>query len=36
MQFKDPYKKEEIEDKPFEIDGINNKFDEDGRFPRFF
>ena len=36
MQFKDPYKKEEIDEEPFEIDGINNKFDEDGRFPRFF
>ena len=36
MQFKDPYKKEEIDEEPFEIDGINNKFDDDGRFPRFF
>jgi ATP-binding cassette subfamily B multidrug efflux pump len=37
MQFKDPYKKEEIDEEPFQINHMNNKFDDDdGRFPRFF
>jgi len=36
MQFKDPYKKEEIEEEDFQIDKIDDKFDEESRFPRFF
>jgi ATP-binding cassette subfamily B protein len=36
MQFKDPYKKEDIEEEPFEIDGIDKKLDDERRFPRFF
>ncbi|TFG16290.1 MAG: ABC transporter ATP-binding protein, partial [Promethearchaeota archaeon] len=36
MQFKDPYKKEEMEEEDFQIDKIDDKFDEESRFPRFF
>jgi len=36
MQFKDPYKKEEIEEEFFEIDDIDDKYDTESRFSRFF
>jgi len=37
MQFKDPYKKEEIEEEEvFQLDNIDDKFDKENRFPRFF
>ncbi|TFG03109.1 MAG: ABC transporter ATP-binding protein [Promethearchaeota archaeon] len=37
MQFKDPYKKEEIEEEEvFQLDNIDDKFDKESRFPRFF
>ena len=36
MQFKDPYKKEEIEDDDFEIDDFDEKVEDNRRFPGFF
>lgn len=36
MQFKDPYKKEEIEEDNLDMDKIDDNFDEKSRFSRFF
>jgi ATP-binding cassette subfamily B protein len=36
MQFKDPFKEEEIEEKEFQIEDLDENLKEEGRFSRFF